>query len=133
MAPFLPFFIAALLIALLPSRARVAVMVATPLLGAYGLWNLEEGVYLATSFLGMDVAPVRVDRLSMLFGYLFHIGAFIAIVYSLHLRDRLQHVAGLIYAGIAAFSAFVLFTLVTLPVEFNASSRAVARNHTIRR
>jgi Zn-dependent membrane protease YugP len=32
---------------------------------------------------------------------------------------------GLIWAGIAMFSAFVVFTLVTLPVEFNASSRAV--------
>jgi Zn-dependent membrane protease YugP len=32
----------------------------------------------------------------------------------------------LIWLGIVAFSVFVLFTLVTLPVEFNASSRAVA-------
>jgi Zn-dependent membrane protease YugP len=34
--------------------------------------------------------------------------------------------SGLIWAGIALFSAFVLFTLMTLPVEFNASRRAVA-------
>lgn len=33
---------------------------------------------------------------------------------------------GLIWVGIIAFSAFVLFTLVTLPVEFDASNRAVA-------
>jgi Zn-dependent membrane protease YugP len=32
----------------------------------------------------------------------------------------------LIWLGIVAFSIFVLFTLITLPVEFNASSRAVA-------
>jgi Zn-dependent membrane protease YugP len=32
----------------------------------------------------------------------------------------------LIWLGIIAFSVFVLFTVVTLPVEFNASSRAVA-------
>ena len=31
----------------------------------------------------------------------------------------------LIWVGIIMFSAFILFTLVTLPVEFNASSRAV--------
>ena len=31
----------------------------------------------------------------------------------------------LVWVGIVAFSMFVLFTLVTLPVEFNASSRAV--------
>ncbi len=32
----------------------------------------------------------------------------------------------LVWAGVILFSAFVLFTLVTLPVEFNASNRAVA-------
>ena len=106
MAPFLPFFIAALTILVMPPRARAVVMLATPLLGAYGIWNLEEGVYFANTFLGFDLAPVRVDRLSILFGYLFHIGAFIAIVYSLHLRDRMQHVAGLIYAGSAVGAVF---------------------------
>jgi len=40
------------------------------------------------------------------------------------------HMTALIWVGIVLFSAFVLFTLVTLPVEFNASSRAVAaREH----
>lgn len=33
--------------------------------------------------------------------------------------------AGLIWVGIILFSAFVVFTLVTLPVEFDASKRAV--------
>ncbi len=32
----------------------------------------------------------------------------------------------MVWAGVVLFSAFVLFTLVTLPVEFNASNRAVA-------
>ena len=36
------------------------------------------------------------------------------------------HATGLVWIGIAMFSAFVIFTLITLPVEFNASSRAVA-------
>ena len=31
----------------------------------------------------------------------------------------------MVWAGIILFSVFVVFTLVTLPVEFNASSRAV--------
>lgn len=37
-----------------------------------------------------------------------------------------MHVSGMVWLGIALFSAFVVFTLVTLPVEFNASSRAVS-------
>jgi Zn-dependent membrane protease YugP len=32
----------------------------------------------------------------------------------------------LVWVGIGLFSAFVVFTLITLPVEFNASSRAIA-------
>ena len=36
------------------------------------------------------------------------------------------NMTGLIWAGIALFSAFVLFQLVNLPVEFDASSRALA-------
>lgn len=38
----------------------------------------------------------------------------------------MTHATGMVWAGIALFSVFVVFTLVTLPVEFNASSRAVA-------
>lgn len=37
-----------------------------------------------------------------------------------------MHATSLVWVGIVLFSAFVVFTLVTLPVEFNASSRAVA-------
>jgi Zn-dependent membrane protease YugP len=36
------------------------------------------------------------------------------------------HSTGMVYAGIALFSLIVLFQLVTLPTEFNASSRAKA-------
>ncbi len=32
----------------------------------------------------------------------------------------------MVWAGVILFSAFVIFTLITLPVEFNASNRAVA-------
>jgi Zn-dependent membrane protease YugP len=36
------------------------------------------------------------------------------------------HMTGMVWLGIVLFSAFVLFTLVTLPVELDASGRAVA-------
>jgi Zn-dependent membrane protease YugP len=38
----------------------------------------------------------------------------------------LLHATSMIWLGVILFSAFVLFTLVTLPVEFDASNRAVA-------
>lgn len=48
--------------------------------------------------------------------------AWILIIGGLFLK-----ITGLIWVGIIAFSAVVLFQLVTLPVEFNASSRARQR------
>lgn len=38
----------------------------------------------------------------------------------------MMQATSLVWLGIILFSAFVVFTLVTLPVEFNASNRAVA-------
>jgi multicomponent Na+:H+ antiporter subunit D len=49
---------------------------------------------------------MRVDKLSLLFGYLFHLASFIAIVFALHVRDTTQQVAGLLYAGSALGAVF---------------------------
>ncbi|MEO1848271.1 MAG: Na(+)/H(+) antiporter subunit D, partial [Pseudomonadota bacterium] len=58
------------------------------------------------AFMDLYLEPLRVDKLSMLFGILFHIGAFIGIVFSLHVDDRSQHVAALLYAGSAIGAVF---------------------------
>jgi multicomponent Na+:H+ antiporter subunit D len=104
--PFLPFFLAALALPLVQGRGRSVLLLATPVLGGFGLVGAEEGVFWAQTFLGFELMPVRVDRLSLLFGYLFHIGAFIAVIFSLHLRDPVQHAAGLVYAGSALGAVF---------------------------
>ena len=41
----------------------------------------------AAAFWVTRSVPFRVDKLSLLFGYLFHIAAFIGIVFALHLRE----------------------------------------------
>jgi Zn-dependent membrane protease YugP len=43
----------------------------------------------------------------------------------------LLNLTGLAWAGVAAFAAGTLFALITLPVEFNASSRAMAQLQSI--
>ena len=53
------------------------------------------------------------DRLSRLFGYLFHIGALLGIVFALHLRDRFELVGALVYAG-SALGAVFAGDLITL-------------------
>ena len=74
-------------------------MIATPIVGALHLWTVPEGVHLQFAFLEYQLIPYRVDKLSLMFGYVFHIAAFIAIIYSLHVRDTLQQVAAMMYAG----------------------------------
>ena len=104
--PFAPFFIAAALALVLPGRLRAAMLVALPVLGAANLYQLPDGTLWQLSFLSNELEPVRVDRLSRLFGYLFHIGALLGIIFSLHLRDRFELVAALVYAGSALGAVF---------------------------
>lgn len=97
--PFIPFFIGALIAAVTRGRLRGAVMLSIPILSAINLWLLPEGVYLQMAFMDYQLVPFRADKLSFMFGYVFHIAAFIAIMYSLHVRDTTQQVAGMMYAG----------------------------------
>ncbi len=112
-APFLIFFVGAALAAVARGRPRAAVMLAIPILGALNLWATAEGVHAQVALFDYTLTLVRVDRLSLLFGYLFHLAAFIAIVYSLHVRDTVQYAAGLLYAG-SALGAVFAGDLITL-------------------
>ena len=110
--PFLIFFAAALVVPLLRDmpRVRMAWLVLIPIAGALNAMGIQEGYQLQYEFLGYTLTLVRADRLAMMFGHLFHLGAFIAIVYSLHLkRDEhatLQHTSAVIYAGSALGAVF---------------------------
>ena len=111
--PFVPFFIGALFAAFTRGKLRGVIMVALPLLSAIHLWTVPEGIHLQIAFLDYQLIPYRVDRLSLLFGYVFHIAAFIGIIYSLHVRDTLQQVAAMLYAG-AGLGAVFAGDLLTL-------------------
>lgn len=111
--PFVWFFLGALLLPLLPRPARSWAFLAPPALALGTLAGLEEGTRLAVPFLQWELVPLRVDRLSLLFGQVFSIVAFVGGVYALHLRDTGQQVAALLYAGAALGAVFAgdLFTL----------------------
>lgn len=104
--PFAPFFIAALLALALRGWWRNSVMLLVPVLGGLHLWQIDAGISLHFSLLDYTLTPYRTDKLSLLFGYLFHIAAFIAVIFSLHVRDTLQHVAGMVYVGSALGAVF---------------------------
>jgi len=112
--PFIPFFVAALLVLFTSGWVRSLVMLAVPVLGGLHLWfDVTPGVLLNVPVMGYELTLMRTDKLSLLFGYLFHLAAFIAVIYSLHVRDRMQSVASLAYAG-SALGAVFAGDLITL-------------------
>jgi multicomponent Na+:H+ antiporter subunit D len=104
--PALPLLLGAALVAFSRGPLRALVMLSAPLAGAWGVYQLEPGTVVELQMLGMQLTPVRVDALSILFGYLFHLAAFIGVIYSLHLKDPMQDVAALAYAGSAVGAVF---------------------------
>jgi len=96
---FVPFFIGALITALTRGTLRSAIMISVPIISVLHLWMIPEGIHLQFSLFEYQLTPYRVDKLSLMFGYVFHIAAFIGIIYSLHLRDTMQQVSAMLYAG----------------------------------
>jgi multicomponent Na+:H+ antiporter subunit D len=135
--PFLPFFIGALFAAVTRGTLRSVIMLAMPVVSALHLWMVPEGVHLQLAFFDYQLTPYRVDKLSLMFGYVFHIAAFIGVVYSLHVRDTLQQVAALMYAGSglgAVFSGdlltlFVFWELLALTSVFLIWARRSSRSY----
>lgn len=98
-----------------------------PLLGRRAAWGslalslASLVVFLLTPFgvfgqidvFGQTLAMVRIDKLSFVFGLVFHLAAIMSSVYALHVEDLKQHISGMMYAGgaIAASCAGDLMTL----------------------
>ena len=108
--PALIFFVGAALIAVLrrdgQARLRNIVLVATPIVGLVNLTAILPGESWTYALFDLDLALIRADRLSLLFGLLFHIGAFIGAIYGLRSSHSGQHVAALAYAGGALGAVF---------------------------
>lgn len=112
--PFVPFFIAALLAMITRGHLRNLILLATPVLGGLHLWfDVSPGIVSTFTIMEYELELMRTDRLSLLFGYLFHIAAFIAVVFALQVRDTTQNVTSMLYAG-SALGAVFAGDLITL-------------------
>lgn len=89
-----------------PIRARRVLSVLLPVVGFANLLAIPDGATWQIAWGGYEMVVLRVDKLSALFGYSFHLAAFIGAIYALHLTDRLQIGTGLIYAGSAVGAVF---------------------------
>src|SRR5688572_23821178 len=97
--PGLVLIAAAAALALLRGRARVAVALAAPLLALALAWHAPEGVHWRTQFLGEEIIPFAVDRLSRLFAIVFALMAFAGVLFALNQERRAELSAALLYAG----------------------------------
>ncbi len=112
--PFFPYFIGAVLALLVPNgRARSSFMLLIPVVGAWLLLNAEYGNWWTVQFDDMSLILFRLDGLSFIFGLVFNLGAFIAILYAWHVKDPVQQIPTLLYAG-GAIGAVFAGDLVTL-------------------
>src|SRR5215468_9832608 len=99
--PGLLLILGAWLLPVLKGRAKRAAMVLMPAAALVDCLLMRPGTYGVVSFLGQDRVCGRVDRLSVVFSYVFSIIAIIGMVYALHVKDDSQHVAALTYVGSA--------------------------------
>jgi len=81
-------------------RLQQIVALAVPVLAFFDLILMDSpGVYWTFAFLQYKIVLGSVDKLSMVFAYVFVIISFIGMVYAIHIKESGQHVAALFYAG----------------------------------
>lgn len=117
--PGLFLILGALLVPLLPGAWRKAYMTILPLAGLWALAGAEQGVFCTFTFFAYEIVPVRIDGLSLVFGYIFHIAAALSIVFAWHNDDTVEQMAGLAYAG-AGIGAVFAGDLITLFIYWEA-------------
>lgn len=111
--PFL-FFIGAALFLVLPKGAlRALLLLLVPIAAALHVWSLGLGEFAAYSFFGFDLQAMRIDGLSRIFCLIFCLAAFLGNLFAWHLKDPVQQVAALLYAG-SAIGAAMAGDLLTL-------------------
>ena len=106
LSPGLILICGGLLVPLLPPRVRPWLMVVLPIIAFAHLLTLPHGDWGHVQVMDLSLVTLRVDRLSLLFGYIFLFAALLGGVYALHVRDIAQQAAALIYAGSALGAVF---------------------------
>ena len=108
--PFAILFAGAVLAAVTRGRLRKALLLVVPVVGGLNLLGLQEGARAEWQVVGYTLTLFKVDRLSLMFGYLFHLATFIGNLFALHLteeeRATTQHTTAMLYAGSAVGAVF---------------------------
>lgn len=99
--PGLVLILGAWIVPFLKGRIKRAYIVVLPAAALVACLLMEPGTFGTVRFLGQDVVFGRVDRLSLVFSYVFALMALIGMIFALHVDDDAQHISALTYAGAA--------------------------------
>lgn len=112
--PFL-FFIGAALIWIAPRQGhwRAAILLVVPVLAFIHITTSGLGNLAPYTFMGLELEAMRLDKLSRIFCLIFCIAALLGNIYAWHVRDQIQQIAALLYAG-SAVGAALAGDLITL-------------------
>jgi multicomponent Na+:H+ antiporter subunit D len=106
LSPGLILIVGGLLIPLLKPGLRGPFTLMLPVIAFAYLLTLPHGELGQVRLFGLPLVTLRVDRLSLLFGYIFLLAALLGAIYALQERDPVQQVAAPIYAGSAVGAVF---------------------------
>ncbi|MDA8135178.1 MAG: Na(+)/H(+) antiporter subunit D [Desulfobacteraceae bacterium] len=120
--PALIFMIGGFLIPFFKGRAKSVYMMLIPVAGFVNLINIPLGDHFLMNFSDFKLVLLHIDRLGLLFGYIYHIIALITVIYILNFKNDVEYVAGFFYAGAALgavfagdlFSFFIFWEMLTI-------------------
>ena len=104
--PAIFFFMGALILPLFRGKAKKFVILLIPALSIIDVALMMEGVYGSYSFLNADIIFGRVDKLSLVFAWVFTIMGFLGAIYSLHVEEDGHHIAAYFYVGASLGAIF---------------------------
>ncbi|HLE16657.1 MAG TPA: Na(+)/H(+) antiporter subunit D, partial [Syntrophales bacterium] len=97
--PALFFFLGGLLLPLFKGKFKKAFILLIPILSIISVTLTSYGSYGQYHFLDITGLFGRVDKLSMVFAWVFVIMAFLGALYALHREEDGHHIAGFFYVG----------------------------------
>jgi multicomponent Na+:H+ antiporter subunit D len=97
--PSLLLIAGAFLLPLVGVRMRLPLLIGLPILSLLSIWNLPDGVVISTHFLGFELAPLKVDALSRVFGTIFSIMTCVGALYAYRQARTIELCAAFLYAG----------------------------------
>ncbi len=117
--PAVLLFVGACIVPLLKGKVRNTFLILVPVAVFFYIMKLPIGDGLSFSFLPSfgEIEPLRVDKLSKAFGYIFTINAAVAMLFAFYVKKAFQNTWALVYIG-SALGVIFAGDLITLYINW---------------